>query len=478
MTLEEIKKGESKNVEFKVQLPDDSRKYIKTVVAYANTSGGKIVIGVDDNTRKIVGVEPSSVFQIMDKIANAISDLCVPQIVPNITFQTIEEKCIVEIEIYPGQNRPYYIQRLGKENGTYIRVAGTSRPADDAILKDLEYQGAGKSFDELVNVENDYQESDALQLCKDIRAYLSESKAVPLDNVREITITNLENWGILKRNGQMYLPTNAFLLLTKNTLRFAKIQCALFKGENRAVFIDRREFGGPVYTQIYEAYRFVLKHINLGATIDGIIRKDRYELPPESIREAIINAVCHRNYLDHSCVQVAIYDNRVEITSPGMLYGGLTVEQAMSGRSKIRNVCIAEVFSRMGIIEQWGTGFQRMMQGCRTYGVQDPEVIDMGDSLRVNFYRSVIETNIETIKTDLETNIETEKLSNTERKIIQLVQDHPEITQEEMAETLGMSKSGIRYAIRKLKSKKILVREGATKKGKWMIVKNEERKMD
>lgn len=161
-----------------------------------------------------------------------------------------------------------------------------------------------------------------------------------------------------------------------------------------------------------------------------------------------------------------------------MLYGGLTVEQAMSGRSKIRNVCIAEVFSRMGIIEQWGTGFQRMMQGCRTYGVQDPEVIDMGDSLRVNFYRSVIETNIETIKTDLETNIETEKLSNTERKIIQLVQDHPEITQEEMAETLGMSKSGIRYAIRKLKSKKILVREGATKKGKWMIVKNEERKMD
>ncbi len=478
MTLEEIKHGESENVEFKVQLPDDSKKYIKTVVAYANTSGGKIVIGVDDSTRKIVGVEPSSVFQIMDKIANTVSDLCVPQIVPDITFQTIEGKCIVEIEIYPGQNRPYYIRGLGKENGTYIRVVGTSRPADEAILKDLEYQGAGKSFDELVNVESDYQESDALQLCKDIRAYLSESKAIPLANVREITITNLENWGILKRNGQAYLPTNAFLLLTKNTFRFAKIQCALFKGENRAVFIDRREFDGPVYKQIHEAYRFVLKHINLGATIDGIIRKDRYELPPESIREAIINAVCHRNYLDHSCVQVAIYDNRVEITSPGMLYGGLTMEQAVSGRSKIRNVCIAEVFSRMGIIEQWGTGFQRMIQGCREYGIQDPEFIDMGDSLRVNFYRSVVETNTENIKTDIETNIENVKtdielegLSNTEKKIIQLVQSHPEITQEKMAETLGMSKSGIRYVIKKLKNKKILVREGATKKGKWMIVK-------
>ena len=143
MTFEEIKNGESKNLEFKIQLPDDSKKYMKTIVAYANTSGGKIIIGVDD-TRNIVGVEPSSVFQIMDKIANAISDMCVPQIIPDVTFRTIQGKCIVQIEIYPGQNRPYYIRSMGKENGTYIRVAGTSRPVDEAILKDLEYQGAGK----------------------------------------------------------------------------------------------------------------------------------------------------------------------------------------------------------------------------------------------------------------------------------------------------------------------------------------------
>ena len=108
MTLEDIKCGESKNIEFKVQLPDDSKKYMKTIVAYANTSGGKMIIGVDDATRSIVGVEPSSVFQIMDKIVNAVSDMCVPQIIPDVTFQTIEGKCIVQIEIYPGQNRPYY----------------------------------------------------------------------------------------------------------------------------------------------------------------------------------------------------------------------------------------------------------------------------------------------------------------------------------------------------------------------------------
>lgn len=493
MTLEEIRSGESKNVEFKIMLPDDSKKYMKTIVAYANTSGGKIIIGVDDATRNIVGVEPSSVFQIMDKIANAVSDMCVPQIVPDVTFQTIEGKCIVQIEIYPGQNRPYYIRSMGKENGTYIRVAGTSRPVDEAILKDLEYQGAGKSYDEIVNVEIDYDEKQALKLCNDIRKHIAESKELPISKAMKITVTNLENWGILKKSGHSYLPTNAFVLCTNNTFRFAKIQCALFKGEDRAVFLDRREYAGPIYDQIEEAYQFVLKHINLGATIDGIVRKDKYELPPESIREAIINSVCHRCYLDHSCIQIAVYDNRVEITSPGMLYGGLTVEQAISGRSKIRNVCIAEMFSRMGIIEQWGTGLQRMIRGCREYGVREPEFVDMGDAFRVIFYRSKIETDIENTKRFVETGTKMENtsiesritgtetgtemmedelfftLSDTEKKVVKLILKNPEITQDKIAEIMGMSKSGIRYVMNKLKNRGILVRMGATKKGKWSI---------
>lgn len=99
----------------------------------------------------------------------------------------------------------------------------------------------------------------------------------------------------------------------------------------------------------------MLRHINLGAKIEGIVRKDYYELPVGAIREMIVNAVCHRNYMDSSCVQVAVYDDRVEVTSPGMLYGGLTLKEAMSGRSKIRNKAIAEIFSRMEIIEEWAT---------------------------------------------------------------------------------------------------------------------------
>ena len=200
--------------------------------------------------------------------------------------------------------------------------------------------------------------------------------------------------------------------------------------------------------------------------------------------------------MDHSCVQIAVYDNRVEITSPGMLYGGLTVEQAISGRSKIRNVCIAEVFSRMGIIEQWGTGLQRMIRGCREYRVREPEFVDMGDAFRVIFYRTNIETDIENMERfvvtgteientdtesrmtsteDIETGIEMiedellSDLSDTEKKAVRLILKNPEITQDKMAGIMGMSKSGIRYVMNKLKNKGILVRVGATKKGKWSI---------
>ncbi len=130
MLADEIRAGESANIEFKVELPKKGEKYIKSIVAFANTAGGKIIIGVDDETHRIVGVDKDEVFHIMDNIANTISDMCSPQIFPNIGADTIEGKCIIVVEIYPGANRPYYIKSMGKAAGTFIRVSGTSRPAD------------------------------------------------------------------------------------------------------------------------------------------------------------------------------------------------------------------------------------------------------------------------------------------------------------------------------------------------------------
>ena len=147
------------------------------------------------------------------------------------------------------------------------------------------------------------------------------------------------------------------------------------------------------------------------------------------------------------------------------------MEQAIARLLKIHNVCIAEVFSRMGIIEQWGTGIQRMIQGCREYGVREPEFIDMGDAFRVNFYRSGTETGIENSKTGTEINQMSflNTLSETERKILEFIMEDTGITQKEIAQKMDMSQNGIRYAMDKLKERGILEREGATKRGRWII---------
>lgn len=128
-------------------------------------------------------------------------------------------------------------------------------------------------------------------------------------------------------------------------------------------------------------------NIRLGATIEGLVRKEAYELPIEAIREMIVNTHCHRNLTDVSCVQVAVYDDRLEVTSPGGLYNGLTYEEIMSGHSKLRNKGIANIFHQMGFIEAWGTGIQRIKQAAKRYGLPSPEIQVFDDMFRVNLYR-------------------------------------------------------------------------------------------
>ena len=457
MLVDEIKFGESVNIEFKREVPQKSEKYIKSVIAFANTAGGKIVIGIDDETHEIVGVEKDGVFKIIDNITNTISDMCCPQIFPNIGVNTIDGKSVIVINIYPGANRPYYIKSLGKETGTYIRVSGTSRPADEAVLKDLELQGTHRSFDEMVCVEHKYDAGKAEQLCGAIKRYMVEAAKSnsEKEKIKDVTIQNLINWGVVKNMDGTLLPTNAFVLLTDNVFPFAKIQCALFKGTERVVFIDKRDFEGLLYEQIEEAY----------------------ELPTEAIREAIVNAVTRRNFLDRACVQVAVYDDRVEVTSPGMLYGGLTIEQIKEGGSKIRNRCIAEVFSRMRIIESWGTGIKRMFSSCREYGIRDPELLEIGDSFRVNLYRPSYSGNDaqSSPKSSPKSSSKSSPKSSlnglnaTQQKIMQMIRKNSRITQAEMAEIIKISRRAVQKNIKELVDQGIIVHEGSTRNGYWKI---------
>ena len=171
MARDTLFSGESKNIEYKITLPDKSEKYMKTIVAFANTQGGKLIVGIDDKTHEIVGVANEILFQLMDGIANAISDSCMPQIIPDIEPQTIDGKTVIIVSVEAGKNRPYYLKSKGKENGTYIRVAGTSRQAFPEKIRELEMEGARISWDELTCVGYPVSKEATEKLCSDIENF-------------------------------------------------------------------------------------------------------------------------------------------------------------------------------------------------------------------------------------------------------------------------------------------------------------------
>ena len=293
-------------MEFKENLPEKSIKYMKSVVAFANGTGGKIIFGIADKTREVVGFDKEDVFKKMDAIANAVSDSCEPAIIPDITLQTVDGKTVIVVEIFEGRQQ-------------------------------------------------------------------------------------LRSWGILiERDGKDY-PSNAFAILTGNGGLHVATQCGVFKGTTKAVFVDRREYTGPLWEQIDEAFQFVLRNIHLGATLVGIYRQDIYEIPPDAIRELIINAMVHRSYLDHGTIQVAVYDNRLEITSPGKLPMGQTMERMKEGYSKIRNEALAHAFAYMNLIEHWGSGIPRIIDKVKAAGLQEPEFIGGEVDLRINIYRRQVD---------------------------------------------------------------------------------------
>ena len=259
MTIEEmIRRGESRNVEFKVSLPKDSDKYVKTMIAFANTQGGQLIIGVDDKTLEVVGVAKDSVFRVMDTIVNAVSDSCVPQIIPDVSLQTVAGKSLVVASVAPGANRPYYLTSRGKEAGTYIRVGGTSRPADIEKIRELEMEGARISWDELTCVGYPATETAITKLCQDMNQYRKElqERSGSEEKFPKVTRTQLVNWNVLKESEDGYVASNSFALLAGNHFPYSKTQCAVFAGTERGVFIDKKEYTGPLYEQIEEAHHY------------------------------------------------------------------------------------------------------------------------------------------------------------------------------------------------------------------------------
>ena len=475
--------GEPINIEYKVEMPKKSEKYMKTVVAFANGRGGRIVFGVDDKTLNIVGMNPDTIFQTMDAITNAISDSCEPKIYPDVTLQSIDDKTIIVVEIHPGPMRPYYIKNKGLVDGTYVRVAGTSRHAEGYMLKELILEGQNRYFDNEPCEYLEINEDDIKDLCDKMKkiaienTWNDEEKAA----IRDVTKNILITWGILKEDNGKIIPTNAYALLTGKMQIQPTIQCAVFKGKTRAYFVDRREFSGPIQDQVQLAFQYVLEKINMGMQIKGIYRQDVYELPINSVRELIANAVAHRNYLEPGNIQVAIFDDRLEVTSPGMLLNTVSIKKMIEGYSRLRNPAIANAFAYMKIIEKWGTGIPRILRECKEYGLKKPELIDFDGDFRVNMYRreekskttqttTQITTQTTTQTTTQITTQTTIKLTKNDHEILQVIQNNPALSQKEIAMELGWTVDRVKYYLNKMKKQEAIRRIGSSHKGYWELL--------
>lgn len=466
--------GESVNVEYKVAVPKDSAKYMKTVVAYANGRGGKIIFGVDDKTLEVVGMDTDSIFQTIDAITNAISDSCEPTILPDITLQTVEDKTVIVVVIFSGKMRPYYIKSKGMVSGTYVRSAGTTRSVADYMLKELILEGQNRYYDceiceELTITPEDIERLCAKMKATAIRNTLTEGEKL---KVKDVTQNVLISWGVLAEKDGAVVPSNAYALLTGQARFQPVIQCAVFKGKDRAYFVDRREFEGSIQDQMEAAFQYVLEKINRGMRIQGMYRQDRYELPVDSVREMIANSVAHRSYLEPGNIQVALFDDRLEVTSPGMLLNGVSIKKMKEGYSKPRNRAIASAFAYMKFIEKWGSGIPRILRECNEYGLPEPEFIDFDGDFRVNMYRQLPEKDwSHTDDTKRDTN---DTISENDTKVLNLIRENPSITQAELKEKLQVSIVTVKRLMADLQKRGLIERQGSSRKGKWIIIGQKE----
>jgi len=354
---------EGRRLEFKEDLPGKA-ELAKTVISFANDAGGEIYFGIKDNPREVVGIKEDMLLPLEEKIANTIHDNCEPTILPDISFIQYKNKHIIKVIIYKGSIPPYHLKKKNIQNGTYIRIGSTNRLASPEIIAELERHKSNVSFDAEISFEKSAGDLDITSI-KNL-FYEKTNTKLSVQTLRKLNLIQVEQ-------GKSY-PVNALMLLSDDNIRqklfpYAKIECARFKGITPGNFIDQKTITGNIALQAENCYQFILRHISQGSTdYKGVFRNDRWEYPVVAIREVIRNAVIHRNYsLSGKDIKVAVFDDKIEISSPGTLPPTVDFSDMESGQSDIRNKILAPVFKRLGIIEQWGNGLKLIAEDLKKY---------------------------------------------------------------------------------------------------------------
>jgi len=426
------KSGEGFRLEFKESF--DSKDLSKEIVAFANGEGGNIFLGVDDKG-EVKGIK------ITNKLKSQIQDIA-RNCDPDIKIKIIDYENVLIIEVEEGKDKPHKCSQ-----GFFIRQGPNSQKMKRDDIIDL-MSSAGK-----LKFDNKFTDVDKYDK-KILNEYLKKAGIV-----QKITKSTLFNLGVADKNG--FLNNAGVLFFTNNPKKYlinAYITCARYKGTEKVNVIDRKDFEGDLVSQVERSIEFVKRNTRLEYEIKGLYRKEIPEYPIEAVREAILNAVMHRDYFERGAnVQIDIFDDRLTITNIGGLIKPLT-KKILGTLAIRRNPIIADLFHRIHLVEKMGTGIDRIKEECEKY-----------DNIKLKFETNGYFIIIFGFKNNVPENVPERRIEN----IKELMRKNNKITITQIAERLNVNEKTIKRDIDKLKELEIIKRIGPDKGGHWEVFDEE-----
>lgn len=431
-----LARPEGKTLEFKRDLssPDN---LLRTLVAFANTAGGTVLVGVEDKTRRVVGV--ADVLEAEERIANLVADSIAPRLIADIEVHPWRNTHVVAITVHPGSALPFHLKKAGAREGVLVRIGSSNRRADAEMIAGLKRFGASESFDEqaIPDLGSEAIDFRAASEC------FAPVRRLRRQDLRTLRLTT--TW-----QGREVPTIGGMLLFGRDRLRRfpdACIAVGRFEGTTRDRILDSRRLESVPVSAVDEAIAFVEKHLARELVIGRLRRSEAWSIPPVAVREAIVNAVVHADYsLRGAPIRVSVFDDRVEVASPGLLPVGLTVDDVLDGTSKVRNRVIARVFQELGLVEQWGSGVPRMMKACRDAGLADPELEEIATQFRVTLRMSVVGAR---------------PADETERRIIEMLIGGDGMTTAVIAKAVGLSTRAVRTRLSRLVDRGLIAEIGS-----------------
>ncbi|MFQ5652754.1 MAG: ATP-binding protein [bacterium] len=370
--------GEGQQLEFKRSLAE-LETAVRAVAAFANSNGGVVLLGVRDSG-EIVGVEVGE--HTKERLSTAITDSTDPIVYPSIEIIAVEGKVVMAIKVEASQNRPHLCK-----GRAYKRVGATDVQLSRDEYERLLLARATAIYDRQPLIGTHFSDLSEER----IHWYLRQRAEKRGVSIPDMPLPDLlTGMGSAVEQAGEIIPTQAGMLcFGKNphkSIPHSQVRIARFKGASTTHFIDRADLRGTLPEMIDAAEQFVRRNTRLAAKIVGFRRREVTEYPFEAIREAICNAVCHRDYrIEGATVRIMVFDDRIEVNSPGGLPPGVTLDN-IERKHVLRNPLIANYLYDIFYIEKWGTGIARMRRAMREYGLTEPHLENLDDFFAVTFY--------------------------------------------------------------------------------------------